>query len=129
MKFAKEYWSDITDFEGVYQVSNWGNVRRIKAGKGAQLRNKKPTVDTHGYAVVTLWQNNKQSRKYIHRLIAEAFVEGDTSLTIDHIDGNKLNNSLSNLEWVSKSENTKRQHQTGLASTETQFKSGWNSVL
>ena len=129
MKFAKEYWSDITDFEGVYQVSNWGNVRRIKTGKGAQLRNKKSTIDSHGYRVLQLWTNNKSSKKYIHRLVAEAFIEGDKTLTIDHIDGDKLNNSIDNLEWVSKSENTKRQHRTGLASADTQFKLGWNSVL
>lgn len=129
MKLAKEYWSDITDYEGIYQVSNWGNVRRIKVGKGAQLRNKKATIDSHGYRVISLWSENKQSKKYIHRLVAEAFIDGDKALTVDHVDGDKLNNSIDNLEWVTKSENTKRQHQTGLASTETQFKPGWNSAL
>ena len=126
MKSAVEYFSDIIGFEGIYQISNWGNVRRIKPGRGAQIRTKKTTVDANGYAVVNLWKNNKQSRKYIHRLIAESFIEGDTSLTVDHIDGNKLNNSILNLEWVTLEENSRRQHVTGLANTSTQFKPGWN---
>ena len=126
MKSANEYWADITDFEGVYQVSSWGNVRRIKRSRGAQLRNKKATLDTHGYLVLTLWKDNKQYRKYIHRLMAVAFIDGDQSLSVDHIDGNKLNNSLDNLEWVTLSENTRRQHVTGLANTSTQYKPGWN---
>ena len=127
MKSANEYWSDIPDYQGLYQVSNWGNVRRIKQSRGAQLRNKKATLDAHGYLVLTLWKDNKQKRQYIHRLVATAFVEGDTSLTVDHIDGNKLNNNPDNLEWVSRSENTRRQHVTGLVNTSTQFKLGWNS--
>lgn len=126
MKSAKEYWADITGFEGVYQVSSWGNVRRIKQSRGAQLRNKKPTLDSHGYYVLTLWKDNKQHRKYLHRLIAEAFIEGDTTLSIDHVDGNKLNNSLDNLEWVTLAENTRRQHMTGLANTSTQYKPNWS---
>ena len=129
MKSANEYWADITDFEGVYQVSSWGNVRRIKRSRGAQIRNKKATLDKHGYLVLTLWKDNKQSRKYVHRLMAEAFIEGDCSLTVDHIDGDKLNNRLDNLEWVTLSENTRRQHATGLANTSTQFKPGWNNLI
>jgi len=116
MKSANEFWADIEGFDGLYQVSNWGNVRRA-----AQKRYKKPTVDSHGYLVVVLWKANKQSKRYIHRLVAEAFVDGDTALTVDHVDGNKLNNDPTNLEWVSRSENTKRQMFMGLGSAATRF--------
>tara|TARA_R110002012_G_scaffold135578_1_gene289465 strand:- start:55 stop:441 length:387 start_codon:yes stop_codon:yes gene_type:complete len=107
-------WLDIPGYDGVYQVRTDGAIRR-NYKKFSRI--KKPTISKRGYQVVGLWKNNVATLHYIHRLVATAFVPGDTSLTVDHIDGDKLNNSISNLEWVSKSENTKRQHALGLADT------------
>ena len=116
-------WKDITGYEGVYQVSNTGEVRRIKKCKGAVIGCKKPTVcPTTGYLKVALWKHNKGVTHLIHRLVAIAFVEGDHNFTVNHIDGNKLNNTPINLEWITKADNTRHQHATGLASGATQYK-------
>lgn len=109
-------WKQITDYD--YEVSDKGEVRRIGSSTV-----KKPTLDkTTGYLVVSLWRNNVGSVKLVHRLVAIAFVEGDPSLTVNHIDGNKQNNLPSNLEWITKADNTRHQHQTGLANSIRQFK-------
>jgi len=102
-------------------VSRCGKVRRIKTAKGAQLRERKLCLDTTGYLVTTLWYKNKSKKISVHRLVAMAWVEGDHSLSVNHKDGIKTNNSADNLEWISLSENTKHQHRTGLASTLTQY--------
>ena len=116
-------WKDVDGYEGVYQISSAGEVRRIKKCKGAIIGCKKPTVcPSTGYLKVALWEHNKGVTHYIHRLVAIAFVEGDHTLTVNHIDGNKLNNTPSNLEWITKAENTIHQHETGLMNPVAQFK-------
>lgn len=90
----EEVWKDIEGYEGKYQVSNLGRVRRVEI---------LPTY-THyrGYKYVNL---NRQ-HKYIHRLVASAFIENPYDLpTVNHIDENKDNNNASNLEWMSYYEN------------------------
>lgn len=67
-----------------------------------------------GYAFVRLCKNGKVSNKRIHKLVANAFL-GESNLQIDHIDGNKLNNNLNNLEYVTPKENTNRAWRKGLA--------------
>ena len=113
---------DVCGFEGLYQIHVDGRIFATGNGKGRRPRQKVPTQDGRGYLVVNLYKNNKQHRKYIHRLVAEAFVEGDTSLSVNHIDGDKLNNCPENLEWVSLRENTLHQHRTGLANSSSQYK-------
>lgn len=81
-----------------YQISNLGNIKN-KKGKilviGRRLSNS-------GYVQVRLFKNGKYYYKYIHRLIALAFIPNPNNYrTINHIDGNKLNNALTNLEWAS----------------------------
>ena len=120
---AKIIWKDVAGYEGAYQVSSAGEVRRIKGGKGAAVCCKKLTVcPATGYLKVALWSHNKGVTHLVHRLVAKAFVQGDDSLTVNHIDGNKLNNVPSNLEWITKADNTRHQHATGLASSATQYK-------
>ena len=100
-----------------YEVNDRGEVKRVGS---SEL--KVPSVDRHGYLVLQLWANNRGRKHYVHRLVAKAFVPGDDSLTVNHIDGNKLNNAPSNLEWITKADNTRHQHATGLASSATQYK-------
>ena len=101
MKDANVIWSDVPDYEDLYEVSNQGDVRR--KGKTKCL---KPVTTSGGYQQVTLSRNNIRVSRFIHRLVATAFVDGDTSLSVNHIDGNKQNNCFKNLEWITKAENT-----------------------
>lgn len=112
-----EIWKDIEGYEGLYQVSNLGRVKSFygKNGKligGAKLLSGK--ADKNGYREVRLCKKGVVSYKRVHRLVAEHFVHGDNSLQINHIDGDKNNNSFDNLEWVTPKENSIHAHDTGL---------------
>ena len=86
-----------------YEVSDWGNVRRIGSTK-----NRKPQDNGHGYLYVSLRVEGKNTNFYIHRMVAETFIENkDNKEQVNHIDENKANNHVSNLEWMTKEENLK----------------------
>lgn len=117
MNFTKEIWKDIKGYDGLYQISSFGRVKRtdrkitvnsphkgtyIKTWKGRIL---KPISGV--YLRVDLCKKNKTKRVLIHRLVAETFLPNINSKPqVNHVDGNKHNNILSNLEWVSISENS-----------------------
>ena len=97
----KEIWKDIKDYEGLYQVSNLGRVKRITTG-----RVLKPLKHADGYLMVKLSKNSIVYTKTVHRLVAEAFIPNpEHKSEINHIDENKTNNSLDNLEWMTRKEN------------------------
>ena len=97
----KEIWKDIKDYEGLYQVSNLGRVKSSYTNRG--LTGYK---DTCGYLLVGLYKNNIRSSKKIHRLVAQAFIPNpDNKSQVNHIDEDKTNNNVSNLEWVTAKEN------------------------
>jgi len=74
-----------------------------------------PTINKVGYrAAVLKTDEGEVLQEYVHRLVAKAFVEGDQTLTVNHIDGNKLNNNYTNLEWISNEDNLKHAWETGL---------------
>ena len=84
-----------------YEVSNLGKVRNIKSGKIL-----KPHLRRDGYLVHGLWKNNKKKNLYLHRIIATAFIDNpEAKPQVNHIDENKTNNDLSNLEWCTIREN------------------------
>ena len=92
---------DIKNYEGIYAVTEDGQVFSYRGNKYLQ-----PTVSENGYASVLFSVNNVQKRFYIHRLVAEAFLEDfDESLEVNHIDECKLNNCVSNLEMVTRKYN------------------------
>ena len=94
-----------------YSVSECGEVFGIR-GK------LKPCFDKRGYKRVWLYDSEgKRFEKYIHRLVAECFVDGDKSLTVNHKDGNKVNNHKSNLEWISNADNLRHSFAEGLRDT------------
>lgn len=110
-----EIWKDIKDYEGLYQVSNLGRVKildRIVTEKNNK-RNQfwkghivKATDNGRGYQVVSLRKDGKRNNKYVHRLVAEAFIPNpENKKEVNHKDLNKRNNCLENLEWVSQIEN------------------------
>lgn len=91
-----EIWKDIKGFEGLYQVSSYGNVRSYYRGG----RILKPKKDKDGYLEVCLRKNNKSKYFKIHRLVAFVFIENTDNLPqVNHIDENKMNNNINNLEW------------------------------
>lgn len=99
-----EEWRDIPDYEGKYQVSSEGRVRRIY--KFAPPLLIKPDENSSGYLRVQLWDDGSYERHFIHRLVLEAFRGGDRpELDGCHLDGNRHNNRLSNLCWGTRSEN------------------------
>lgn len=94
-----EEWKDVVDYENLYSVSNFGNV------KGYKKNILKPD-NSNGYSKLALYWNGKFNKYYIHRLVAIAFIPNPNNLPqVNHIDGNKLNNHVNNLEWVSIIEN------------------------
>ena len=95
-----ETFVEIEGFEN-YEVSNLGKVRNIKSG-----RIIKPQLTHNGYLVHALCENNKRKNLYLHRIIATAFIDNPGEKPqVNHIDENKLNNDLSNLEWCTEREN------------------------
>lgn len=111
-----EIWKDILGYEGKYQVSNQGRVRNLKRKcrmvyerqRTVRERILKAEVKTDGYCRVTLSLPTKRRREYVHRLVCEAFLPNpENKPCVNHKDGNRENNSLSNLEWCTVMENTK----------------------
>lgn len=100
-------WKPVKDYEGIYEVSNQGDVKRVLASKGAKAnRILKPAIGKNGYHGVILSAENVKSMRYVHRLVAEAFLEQfDGQTQVNHKNMSKLDNGVENLEWVSPSEN------------------------
>ena len=95
-------WRDVVGYEGLYQVSNTGKIRSLYRYK----KELKPNITKNGYATVELFKNKKSKRLLIHRLVAFAFIENPSNLPqVNHIDENKLNNHVENLEWLTAKEN------------------------
>lgn len=127
-----EDWKDIKNYEGLYQVSNLGNVRRMKFINNIIKKNKIYSIskgkNNSGYLKVSLYKDNKMKNKLVHRLVAEAFIPNPNNLPqVNHIDGNKLNNNVSNLEWCSQSQNMKHAYKLGLTKAYATGKYGANN--
>lgn len=96
----QEIWKDAHNFEGLYQVSNLG---RIKNSKGLIMKQR---ISKDGYVRIALFKNGKYKVTYVHILVAIAFIPNPhNKKEVNHIDANKSNNVVTNLEWVTRSEN------------------------
>lgn len=101
-----EIWKDVVGFEGLYQVSNRAKVKSLFRWRGSDSRILVQNISKTGYYVVTLFRPGFNRVYKVHRLVAEAFIDNpENKRTVNHIDGNKLNNSLGNLEWATDLEN------------------------
>lgn len=116
----KENWKPIKGYEGLYEISDHGRVKSMprirvvcthkriynykKATKEIFL---KPVLKTTGYSQVTLTKNSLQEIRLLHRLVAETFIPNPLRKPqVNHKDGNRFNNHINNLEWVTASENS-----------------------
>lgn len=98
-----EQWKDIKGYEGLYQVSSHGNVRNLATGRILKQRS-----NGNGYIRIELWKDKKGRKYYMHRLVADTFLEKPEGCNeVNHKDLNPTNNHIDNLEWVTASENTR----------------------
>ena len=113
-----EEWRSIKGYEGWYEVSSFGRVRSCdrtivqwsRYGHNIERTLKgqaiKPTDNGHGYQMVSLTVNQHRKAHYLHRLVAEAFLDNcEGKLEVNHKDADKMNNHVSNLEWCTRIEN------------------------
>ena len=100
----EEIWRDIEDYKGLYQISNKGRVKSLKWGKERILR---PGTNRLGYMFVCLYHDNMKKTVKLHRLVAQAFIPNpENKPQVNHLDENKKNNCVDNLEWASAKENS-----------------------
>lgn len=103
-----EQWRPVVGYEGRYEVSDAGRVRRVAGGKGAKTgRIMKLYQTVKGYCMLTLYGGDVKKRVYVHRLVLLAFVgrSPDGRNVCNHRNGNKADNRLENLEWCSQKHN------------------------
>lgn len=97
----KEIWKDIEGYEGLYMISNKGNVINVK--KGGKI---KRNANLKGYRIINLWKNGIGKMYRVHRLVAQAFIPNpERKPCIDHINANRSDNRVENLRWVTNKEN------------------------
>ncbi|MGN1269386.1 MAG: NUMOD4 domain-containing protein [Clostridia bacterium] len=112
----EEVWKDIKGYEGLYQVSNLGRIKSIpRHGTRKNIHIISQRHNKCGYKIVNLYKNAKGKAKTVHRIVAETFIENPLSKEdINHIDGNKENNNVTNLEWTSHKENMRHARKNNL---------------
>lgn len=114
-----EIWKDIIGYEGIYQVSSLGNIRSVdrinSRGQFVKGQDRKIRLDQYGYPKVRLSKNGKYQDLFVHRLVAIAFIPNpENKETVNHIDGDKMNWSIDNLEWLTTEENNYHAFNSGL---------------
>jgi hypothetical protein len=119
----EEIYIDAKGFEGFYEVSNLGKVRRkdnetiYKDGRVARFSVTilKQSTTKKGYQSVYLSMKSKKYTRFVHRLVAESFIDNpEKKATVNHIDCNKKNNNVSNLEWMTNKENMRHAFSNGI---------------
>lgn len=110
-----ETWRNIMGYEGLYQISNCGRIKSLMNWNGHKHIKKEtilsPWNNGKNYLKITLRKNNKSKKYYVHRLMAETFLnlKKNSKLQVDHIDNNRLNNNITNLQVLTQKENIKKQ--------------------
>jgi len=110
-----EVWRDIPEYEGLYQVSNLGRVKNLNNFHTKEEKILKPMLHPKGYLRIALFKNRKPKFIFVHRLVATCFINNPENKNyINHIDCNKQNNMVENLEWVTTQENQTHAMDNGL---------------
>lgn len=115
IEMENEFWKDIKEYEGMYEVSNLGRVKSLKReriSRGNSIAFVKERIlavskDSYGYPVATLYRNNEPNWVKVHRLVAESFIENVYNKPeVNHKNGIRNDNRVENLEWCTQSENS-----------------------
>ena len=134
-----EQWKPVKGFEGWYEISDLGNIRsidrvidhkrdktwdkpKVQINKGKMLT---PQKNNKGYSYIMLYRNSKHYKRYIHRLVAEAFLPEPLKSyrVVNHIDGNPQNNAVGNLEWCTQKQNMNHAFDNGFVKTRKRVRS------
>lgn len=100
-----ERWTDIKGYEGLYLISDLGNVKSLGNNKTRKEKTLRLII-LNGYLIVCLSKNGERKNYYVHRLVAEAFLPNPNNLPeVNHKDENKKNNNVENLEWCDRQYN------------------------
>jgi len=111
-----EVWKDVPEYEGYYQVSNFGRIKSLQKRRGGRYgvitiyreHIMSPSENGNGYKMVFLFKNGERKRFYVHRLVAENFLSKcDGRDVINHKNHDRADNKASNLEWCTQKENTR----------------------
>lgn len=119
-----EIWKDIPGFEERYQASSLGRIRSIQDNHGNYREQVRATwISAKGYVYVQLFIKDVRYNVSVHHAVASTFIlNPEGKKTVNHIDGDKQNNQVTNLEWLTHSENLKHAHATGLKKGQEHFK-------
>lgn len=107
----KEIWKDVIGYEGIYQVSNLGRVKSIQKWRGTNFRILSDRFNCHGYNTVVLYKDKKSKQFTVHQLMAIVFLGHNPcgmSIQVDHIDNDRKNNKLTNLQILTDKEHIKK---------------------
>ena len=124
-----EIWKDIPNYEGYYQASNLGRIKSLLFQNN--LNNKKykrekilkPKLTKDNCSRVELWKDGKHKTYLTYRLVALTFLgKPEEGMTVNHKDGNRLNNNIDNLEWCTRKENIQHAYRTGLYKNQKKVK-------
>lgn len=126
----EEIFKDIEGFEGIYKVSNLGNVKSLNYNHTGKSKLLRIHDDNKGYLTVCLFKLRKKKSFTVHRLVASAFIPNpDNKRTVNHKDGVKTNNHIDNLEWNTYSENIQHAFDTGLKKVSEKQRAKFNKLV
>lgn len=110
-----EEWRAVVGYEGLYEVSNLGRIRRACSCNNSKKGRILKTDNVKGYLRASIYKNGVKNRFFVHRIVAIAFITKDEHRNfVNHLNGIKTDNRINNLEWVTQSENAQHAIATGL---------------